>query len=60
RNSLPTLVKVIVVYNNRIVMADSLEQGLNAIFEPEQQSTPAIIRQVGEEILPLEVEPTNN
>ncbi|NEP14231.1 MAG: UPF0182 family protein [Symploca sp. SIO2C1] len=56
RNSLPTLVKVIVVYNNRIVMADNLEQGLNAIFEPEEQSTPTIIRQLGEEILPLEVE----
>ncbi|NEQ67861.1 MAG: COG1615 family transporter, partial [Symploca sp. SIO2D2] len=49
RNSLPTLVKVIVVYNNRIVMADDLEQGLSAIFEPEEQSTPTIIRQLGEE-----------
>ena len=56
RNSLPTLVKVIVVYNNRIVMADSLEEGLNAIFEPEQKSTPTIIRPLGNEILPLEVE----
>ncbi|NET57745.1 MAG: hypothetical protein F6K47_16765, partial [Symploca sp. SIO2E6] len=47
---------VIVVYNNRIVMADNLEEGIKAIFEPEQQSTPTIIRQLEEDILRLSEE----
>jgi uncharacterized membrane protein (UPF0182 family) len=46
QNSLPTLVRVIVAYDNRIVMADSLEKALAAIFEPEKSSQPAIIRSV--------------
>ncbi len=32
QNSLPTLIRVIVAYGNRIVMAETLEAGLNAIF----------------------------
>ncbi len=48
RNSLPTLVRVIVVYQNRIVMAQTLEKALQAIFQPEQRSTPAIVRPVEE------------
>jgi hypothetical protein len=48
RNSLPTLVRVIVAYQNRIVMAQTLEKALQAIFQPEQQSTPAIVRPVEE------------
>ena len=46
QNSLPTLVRVIVAYENRIVMAETLQQALNAIFEPEKPATPAIIRPV--------------
>lgn len=46
RNSLPTLVRVIVAYENRIVMAETLEKALRAIFKPEQRSTPAIVRPV--------------
>ncbi|HEY9848976.1 MAG TPA: UPF0182 family protein [Leptolyngbyaceae cyanobacterium] len=45
QNSLPTLVRVIVVYENRIVMAESLEQAFQAIFQTEEL-TPAIIRPV--------------
>ncbi|MGQ4648794.1 UPF0182 family protein [Lyngbya aestuarii] len=52
RNSLPTLVRVIVVYENRIVMAPTLEEALNAIFEPEPTSAPTIIRPLDELPLP--------
>lgn len=44
-NSLPTLVRVIVVYENRIVMAETLDKALQAIFEADAATTnPAIIR----------------
>lgn len=46
QNSLPTLVRVVVAYNNRIVMAESLEQALKAVFQPEKPAAPAIIRPV--------------
>ncbi|PAX57232.1 UPF0182 family protein [Brunnivagina elsteri] len=46
QNSVPTLVRVIVVYQNRIVMAETLEQALAAIFQPIKPTTPAIIRPV--------------
>ncbi|MEB3273800.1 MAG: UPF0182 family protein [Prochlorothrix sp.] len=36
RNSLPTLVRVIVVHENRIVMAETLEKALNALVEEDQ------------------------
>jgi uncharacterized protein len=48
QNSLPTLVRVIVAYENRIVMAETLEQALQAIFQPKLSPTPAIIRTVKE------------
>jgi uncharacterized protein len=44
KNSLPTLVRVIVVYEDQIVMAETLQQALKAIFEPGKEPTPAIIR----------------
>jgi hypothetical protein len=53
-NSLPTLARVIVVYENRIVMAETLEESLQAIFNPDEAATPAIIRPV--EDLPTAVE----
>ncbi len=43
RDSLPTLVRVIVVYENRIVMAETLEQALRGIFQ-DNEASPAIIR----------------
>jgi uncharacterized membrane protein (UPF0182 family) len=46
QNSLPTLVRVIVAYENRIVMAETLQQALAAIFQPNQPTTPAIVRPV--------------
>ncbi|BAZ02416.1 hypothetical protein NIES37_64280 [Tolypothrix tenuis PCC 7101] len=48
KNSLPTLVRVVVAYENRIVMAQTLEQALQAIFKPEVTPAPAIIRPVEE------------
>ncbi|QFS48787.1 hypothetical protein GXM_06281 [Nostoc sphaeroides CCNUC1] len=44
QNSLPTLVRVVVAYENRIVMAQTLEQALQAIFKPEVTPAPPIIR----------------
>ncbi|ABA23299.1 Protein of unknown function UPF0182 [Trichormus variabilis ATCC 29413] len=51
QNSLPTLVRVVVAYENRIVMAQTLEQALQAIFQPEVTPAPAIIRPF-EEVTP--------
>lgn len=48
QNSLPTLVRVIAVYENRIVMAETLQQALQLIFQPEKPTTPAIVRPVEE------------
>lgn len=49
RNSLPTLARVIVVYRNRIVMAQTVQSAIEAIFLPEAaEESPAIIRPVDE------------
>ncbi|MBW4667436.1 MAG: UPF0182 family protein [Cyanomargarita calcarea GSE-NOS-MK-12-04C] len=52
QNSLPTLIRVVVAYENRIVMAQTLQQALQAIFQPETTPAPAIIRPL-EEPAPL-------
>ncbi|MBD2625309.1 UPF0182 family protein [Trichormus variabilis] len=52
QNSLPTLVRVVVAYENRIVMAQTLEQALQAIFQSDLTPAPAIIRPVEEEGIP--------
>lgn len=44
RNSLPTLIRVIMVYKNRIVMAETLQGAIDAIFQPDETDEPAIIR----------------
>ncbi len=46
QNQLPTLVRVIVAYENRIVMAQTLQQALTAIFKSPPSTPPAIIRPV--------------
>lgn len=48
QNSLPTLVRVVVAYENRIVMAETLEQALQAIFQTPDTAAPPIIRPVEE------------
>lgn len=45
QNSLPTLVRVIVAYENRIAMAETLDQALRAVFQPKER-LPAIVRPV--------------
>ncbi|GAB4547414.1 MAG: UPF0182 family protein [Pleurocapsa sp.] len=49
QNSLPTLARVIVVYENQIIMAETLEAALNAIFVPQATSEETIIRPVEEQ-----------
>ncbi|MEG4305857.1 UPF0182 family protein [Microcoleus sp. D3_18a_C4] len=44
RNSLPTLVRVIAVYENRIVMAETLDLALKALFQQRSTNKPVIIR----------------
>ena len=48
QNSLPTLVRVIVAYENRIVMAQTLEEALQAIFKSKETNALPIIRPVEE------------
>ncbi len=51
KNSLPTLVRVIVAYENRIVMSPTLEEALQAIFKPQVTPEATIIRPVEEPTL---------
>ncbi len=46
QNRLPILARVIVAYQNRIAMAETLEEGLAAIFSRPERSSPAIIREL--------------
>jgi uncharacterized membrane protein (UPF0182 family) len=46
KNSVPTLVRVVVAYNNQIVMATTLEKALSAIFQPNKPVTPTIVRPI--------------
>jgi uncharacterized protein len=50
QNSLPTLVRVIVAYENRIVMSPTLEEALQAIFKPQVTPDATIVRPVEEPI----------
>ena len=52
QNSLPTLVRVVVAYENRIIMAPTLEQALQGIFQPEIAPPTTIIRPLEDEIPP--------
>jgi uncharacterized membrane protein (UPF0182 family) len=52
QNSLPTLVRVVVAYENRIIMAPTLEQALQGIFQPELAPPATIIRPIEDEIPP--------
>jgi uncharacterized protein len=49
QNRLPILARVIVVYKNRIAMAETLEQSLRAIFNRPDTVSPAILRESTEE-----------
>jgi len=49
-NSLPALARVIVIYENQIVMAETLEQGIEAIFQGKRDSE-AVVRPVEDVII---------
>ncbi|HEY9859475.1 MAG TPA: UPF0182 family protein [Candidatus Obscuribacterales bacterium] len=53
QNSLPTLVRVIVAYENRIVMAETLDQALQAVFQAEAPTAP-VVRPFEEPATPTE------
>ncbi|MDJ0731402.1 MAG: UPF0182 family protein [Crocosphaera sp.] len=49
QNSLPTLARVIMVYENQIVMSETLYEALTSIFEPKKVNPSTIIREVDQE-----------
>jgi uncharacterized membrane protein (UPF0182 family) len=49
QNRLPSLARVIVVYKNRIAMAQSLDDGLQAIFVGDRPVAPPVLRELREE-----------
>lgn len=53
QNSLPTLVRVIVAYENQIAMAETLEQALEVIFKRQQTTTPVILSPGNQQTPPL-------
>ncbi|WP_324281710.1 UPF0182 family protein [Cyanobacterium aponinum UTEX 3222] len=59
KNSVPTLARVIVVYQNKIVMADSLENAIDNIFSDGKEDSSAIIRLLEDAAIPL-LEPNLN
>jgi len=59
KNSVPILARVVIVYQNQIVMAETLAEAMEVIFKPETNSTSTIIRSLDELLdsfppLPLE------
>ncbi|MDJ0659486.1 MAG: UPF0182 family protein [Crocosphaera sp.] len=49
QNSLPTLARVIVIYENQIVMSETLDKALTSIFEPQKINPSTIIREVDQQ-----------
>lgn len=60
KNSVPTLARVIVVYQNKIVMANTLENALNNIFSDGKEDNSAIIRLLEDTPVPILEQPTEN
>ncbi|MEM9002212.1 MAG: UPF0182 family protein [Cyanobacteria bacterium P01_F01_bin.86] len=48
QNSLPTLARVILVYRNRIAMAQTLGDALSAVFQGERETAPPVLRELEE------------
>ena len=48
QNSLPILARVILVYRNRIAMAETLADALAAVFTGERETAPPVIRDLEE------------
>jgi uncharacterized membrane protein (UPF0182 family) len=49
KNSLPTLARVVVVYENQIAMSETLNGALDAIFLPSKAPPKTILREVNSE-----------
>jgi hypothetical protein len=45
QNSLPTLARVIVAFENQIAMTETLERSLRTVFQPRQLEQPILISQ---------------
>ncbi|MBE7384204.1 MAG: UPF0182 family protein [Leptolyngbya sp. SIO1E4] len=54
QNSLPTLARVILVYRNRIAMAETLADALSAVFEGDRETAPPVLRELGEDTQSLQ------
>ncbi len=50
QNRLPILARVIVAYQNRIAMGETLEQSLKAVFNPQQSNGSTILRDLEAEL----------
>ncbi|MDJ0708245.1 MAG: UPF0182 family protein [Leptolyngbyaceae cyanobacterium MO_188.B28] len=57
QNQVPTLVRVIAAYRNRIAMAETLEKAIAGIFQPPKNDEPPILRELIDSLLPGEFEP---
>ncbi len=57
KNSLPTLIRVVVAYKDSIVMAPTLDQAIETIFNPKKIPDSNIIRSTDELIPNVDVEP---
>ena len=51
QNRLPILARVIVAYQNRIAMGETLEQSLQAIFNPQSSNGSTILRDLEANLL---------
>jgi uncharacterized membrane protein (UPF0182 family) len=60
QTSLPSLARVIVVSENRIAMAETLDEALKAVFKSEKTTAPPIIRPVEEVAPPLDEQNQEN
>jgi uncharacterized membrane protein (UPF0182 family) len=49
KNSLPTLARVVVVYENQIAISETLNGALEAIFSPSKTPPTTILRKVNPE-----------
>lgn len=54
QNSLPTLVRVIVAYENRIAMAETLDQAIRAVFQTPETAAPAVVRPLEDSAAPTD------
>lgn len=48
QNSLPILARVILVYRNRIAMAETLADALDAVFTADRETAPPVLRELDE------------